>query len=230
MLFMLIMTLWSGLMMFKLNDSGKESNKSVHVSLTIATVATNVLFVVALIVILLRQIIQEQREEGSSLVLKMDRLCGWDAIEKIDNGDMKEDSNMDQLQNDGELEMVVIQGTEHAAVALKVTGNNNNRQSEVDRSTNKSRMMRNASNDDVGERRPVSGSTTFTGYVRNPLDEGKQQQQQRSHHHSRDSTQLPTGWNKHKNEDGVSYYNRDGTQETQWDAPEGSTGGSTSKK
>jgi hypothetical protein len=79
-LFMLIMTLWSGLMMFKLNDSGNdsgtESSKSVHVSLTMITVVANVLFVIALIGILLRQLIQESREKGSSLVIKLDQLCG----------------------------------------------------------------------------------------------------------------------------------------------------------
>ena len=56
-LFMLTATLWSGLIMFKLNESGKESSKSLHLTLTIVTVLANVGFAITLVVILLRQMI-----------------------------------------------------------------------------------------------------------------------------------------------------------------------------
>merc|ERR1711865_72999 len=46
-------------------------------------------------------------------------------------------------------------------------------------------------------------------------------------HHSRDSTQMPSDWAKHLTEDGKSdrYYMNTETGETQWEPPEGSTGG-----
>ena len=46
-----------------------------------------------------------------------------------------------------------------------------------------------------------------------------------SQHHSRNSTQLPDGWDKHTDDSGRRYYAGAGKQ-TQWKPPPGSTGGS----
>ena len=48
-------------------------------------------------------------------------------------------------------------------------------------------------------------------------------------HHARNSTKLPPDWNKYNDDEGQRYYTNDKTQESSWDAPEGSTGGSTNK-
>jgi hypothetical protein len=48
-------------------------------------------------------------------------------------------------------------------------------------------------------------------------------------HHARNSTKLPPDWNKYNDDEGQRYYSNGKTQETSWDAPEGSTGGSTNK-
>jgi hypothetical protein len=45
-------------------------------------------------------------------------------------------------------------------------------------------------------------------------------------HHARVSTQLPGDWTKHETEEGDRYY-MDNEGITQWEAPEGATGGST---
>ena len=45
-------------------------------------------------------------------------------------------------------------------------------------------------------------------------------------HHTRDSTKLPPDWNKYNDDQGKRYYSNNNTQESSWDAPEGSTGGS----
>ncbi len=55
--------------------------------------------------------------------------------------------------------------------------------------------------------------------VENPMHKTRKTQ-----HHSRDSTQLPDGWEKHTYEGDRFYQHEDGT--TSWEAPEGSIGGS----
>jgi len=117
-LFMLIMTLWSGLMMFKLNDSGTESNKSVHVSLTMITVVTNVLFVIALIGILLRQLIQESREKGSSLVIKLDQLCGCGGNGNDNGNGSAGTNNMTEQNEDVAMDIELSAMTAAAAVPV----------------------------------------------------------------------------------------------------------------
>ena len=54
----------------------------------------------------------------------------------------------------------------------------------------------------------------------NPMKKG----QTGSGHHARNSTQMPSGWDKHTDEEGNRYYS-DGNV-TSWDAPPGATGGS----
>jgi hypothetical protein len=46
-------------------------------------------------------------------------------------------------------------------------------------------------------------------------------------HHARASTQMPSGWDKHYDEEGNRFYEDAQTGATSWDAPEGATGGST---
>ena len=46
-------------------------------------------------------------------------------------------------------------------------------------------------------------------------------------HHSRVSTQMPSGWEKHYDDEGNRFYEDVNTGETSWDAPAGATGGST---
>ena len=57
----------------------------------------------------------------------------------------------------------------------------------------------------------------------NPMNDGKQKKQD----HARNETQLPPDWDKHKDDQGRKYYGNATTQESQWTAPEGSTGGSS---
>ena len=57
--------------------------------------------------------------------------------------------------------------------------------------------------------------------VKNPLDKGGHK------NHGRNSTQMPKGWDKHRDDQGNRYYSNNETQASQWTAPEGSTGGST---
>ena len=45
--------------------------------------------------------------------------------------------------------------------------------------------------------------------------------------HKRMSTKLPKDWEKHRDEMGRRYYSNQRTNESQWEAPEGATGGST---
>ena len=51
---------------------------------------------------------------------------------------------------------------------------------------------------------------------------------QQPQHHTRDSTQLPAGWDKHNTDDGKRYYSDRSTQKSQWEPPVGSIGGSAS--
>ena len=48
--------------------------------------------------------------------------------------------------------------------------------------------------------------------------------------HTRNSTQLPKGWKKHLTNEGRIYYGNHATQESSWVPPEGSTGGSATRK
>ena len=57
----------------------------------------------------------------------------------------------------------------------------------------------------------------------NPLRAG----QQSNSNHGRSETQLPSGWSKDYTEEGDGYYVDESNGETSWDAPPGSTGGST---
>jgi hypothetical protein len=68
--------------------------------------------------------------------------------------------------------------------------------------------------------RPVSGTLEMSS-MENPLRKSSGKQ-----HHSRASTQMPDGWNKHRDEEGNRYYEESGTGLTSWDAPEGAVGGS----
>ena len=64
---MLIMTLWAGLVMFKLDESSEDpQSKSAHTFLTVITVLANVVFVFVLVFILLRQIYHEKEEDGTT--------------------------------------------------------------------------------------------------------------------------------------------------------------------
>jgi len=45
--------------------------------------------------------------------------------------------------------------------------------------------------------------------------------------HERSNTVLPTGWEHQMTSEGDKYYQDVDTGETAWEAPEGSTGGST---
>merc|ERR1711935_929428 len=56
---------------------------------------------------------------------------------------------------------------------------------------------------------------------KNPLDKGGHK------NHGRNSTQMPKGWDKHRDDQGNRYYSNNETEASQWTAPEGSTGGST---
>ena len=70
-----------------------------------------------------------------------------------------------------------------------------------------------------------STGETVAGHANNPMNDEKQQQ-----HHARNLTQLPPDWNKHTDAQGRRYYSKKTTTHTtQWTAPEGATGGSTSK-
>ena len=48
-------------------------------------------------------------------------------------------------------------------------------------------------------------------------------------HHKRNSTQVPLGWDKQMTDAGQRYYSNDTTQESEWNPPEGSTGGRAEK-
>ena len=63
-------------------------------------------------------------------------------------------------------------------------------------------------------------------YAPSPSQAADKKQQR---HHARNSTQLPTGWDKHNNDQGRRYYSNKDTQAVQWTAPEGATGGSASE-
>jgi hypothetical protein len=60
----------------------------------------------------------------------------------------------------------------------------------------------------------------MTVQVDNPMKKQKQ-------HHSRNSTQLPVGWDKDVTEDGDRFYIERESGLTAWDAPAGASGGST---
>ena len=67
-----------------------------------------------------------------------------------------------------------------------------------------------------------SGGDVEMSQMENPLRQGATAKQ----HHSRNSTQLPDGWDKHHDEEGNKYYADENSGETSWDAPPGSVGGS----
>ena len=48
--------------------------------------------------------------------------------------------------------------------------------------------------------------------------------------HTRNSMQMPKGWKKHLTNEGRIYYGNHATQESSWVPPEGSTGGSATRK
>ena len=55
----------------------------------------------------------------------------------------------------------------------------------------------------------------------------KQAREETNRHHARASTTVPSGWEKMTTEEGDRYYMDGKTGDTTWDAPAGSTGGST---
>ena len=101
---MLMLTLWAGLVMFKLNES--SDSETVYVLLTVVTVLANVVFVLVLIFVLARQMIQEQREEESWFVLKMDQVFGCGNDEGNDAPVAA--SNSTATKNDSGIEMLPV--------------------------------------------------------------------------------------------------------------------------
>jgi len=71
---MLLLTLWSGLVMFMLDKSSDSADKTVHEILSGVTVFANVVYVLYLFFILVRQILHEKRKEGSAVVAKLDQV------------------------------------------------------------------------------------------------------------------------------------------------------------
>ena len=53
--------------------------------------------------------------------------------------------------------------------------------------------------------------------------------QQQKPKHRRGSTTVPKGWDKHNDDEGRRYYTNRMSEASSWEAPEGSTGGSTGR-
>ena len=73
-LVMLLLTLWSGLMMFKLNDSNETNDMFVHTLLTVVIVIANIVFLLVLLFILIKEILYEKKESIPELVQKLERI------------------------------------------------------------------------------------------------------------------------------------------------------------
>merc|ERR1711865_1315507 len=71
---MLLLTLWSGLVMFMLDDSSDPADKTAHELLSGVTVFANAVYVLYLFFILVRQILHEKRKEGSAFIAKLDQV------------------------------------------------------------------------------------------------------------------------------------------------------------
>ena len=54
--------------------------------------------------------------------------------------------------------------------------------------------------------------------------EEQEEQSGLKEHHIRTSTQLPADWEKYRDDEGERYYVNNKTEESTWNAPEGSTG------
>ena len=70
----MLLTLWSGLVMFMLDESSDSADKTVHEILSGVTVFANAVYVLYLFFILVRQILHEKRKEGSAVVAKLDQV------------------------------------------------------------------------------------------------------------------------------------------------------------
>merc|ERR1712166_1075218 len=80
----LVVTLWSGLVMFKLNESYEDpDSRFAHTLLTVATVLINILFVLVLVYILLREIYHEKKADGTTAMLSRIASSGRNKIQRI---------------------------------------------------------------------------------------------------------------------------------------------------
>jgi len=249
MMFMLLLTLWGGLMLFKLKQS------AVKEFLTVTIVLLNVVFLSYLLYTLVSQCCQEKREEDSALVKKADALRKsmskrvWGRLGSVlsssrggsdtsklsdDDEEEKEDTTAkDFTENPMEQNTVV----EMVPLDSSTTGAHRRNSTKLPQGWTKH-------NDDAGRRyycetaeqsaswtAPVGATGGSTGIRRASATPGEIRlalEMDVVPVHRRRSTKLPEGWTKHNDDAGRRYYFDTAEQSASWTAPEGATGGSAS--
>ena len=203
----LIITLWAGLLMFKLNESG--DNDTLYKMLTVGTVVANVIFVLILGFILVREMIQEKRNEGSSFVLKMDRFFGIET----------EGETLSIAINDSHSITNPALDKETANTAQEITIEMT---STISSSTGDiaSTIIENEL-PDGWKAHTTEAKETFYEEISTGLTQWIKPSKK---HHRITSTDMPPDWEKiRSDEHDTNYYVQTSTGVTQWGKPEGST-------
>ena len=199
----LIITLWAGLLMFKLNDSGDSDNDTLYKTLTVGTVVANVIFILILVFILVREMIQEKRNERSSFVLKMDRLFGIKQSDPFSRRDSRSFNNP----------------------ALAADTVNTAQEISIEMTSTKSSTADIASTIENelpdGWKAHKSDEGTFYEELSSGIVQWNKPSKK---HHRITSTEMPPDWDKIRSDDhDRNYYVEKSTGKAQWNKPEGST-------
>ena len=205
MLFMLLLTLWAGLMLFKLKTS---STKEI---LTVVIVVVNILFVIYLAFTLLSQCWREKREKNNVVVLKVDAVRN--SITKFARKSLP-------FLHVWSTEAGGSGGVDRAGA---VGRRSRMESSEVTMFSNKLtiEMMSITSSEVKEKEEPLNEEISI---------DCDNENDNKNDGHRRNSTDMPEGWDKYYTDDGSRYYhNSGGDQSTSWVAPPGSTGGSVDR-
>ena len=248
MMFMLNMTLWSGLMLFKLKASVLKE------IITVLTVMVNVCFISYVIYRLISQCCQEKRDKNNPMVLKVDILRR--SFTDLFSDSIKKDSNKGtkvvEINVDGVYDTSIGGGI--SMVNMKKDPKNNTYPPMVSKPIpnyppKKSEAKETKSSPELQEPIAVaieneliggswqshidegSGKTYFhnaltgeTKWEEESVTKVYENTNAKSSQHHRMVTDLPDGWNKHHSEEhGVNFYTQTSSGATQWGKPEGST-------
>jgi len=218
----LIMTLWAGLFMFKLNESG--DNDTLYTILTVSTVGANIIFILVLVFILVREILQEKRHEGSSFVLKMDRLFGIKSDPFSRRGShlyTNPTLNADMVNTTQEISIEMTSTTSSTVDIASTIIENDLPDGWKAHKTETGTFYEEISSGLTQWKKPskkkIIDESGLVHAQSNPMDQQKK-------HHKRNSTDMPDGWDKLNDDSGRRYYSNG--VGSQWNPPEGSTGGS----
>ena len=220
MMFMLNMTLWSGLMLFKLKASVLKE------IITMLTVIANVCFISCVMYRLISQSCQEKRDKKNPMVLKVDILrksftaLFTDSIKKDSNKETKVlEINVDDGVFDtsiGGISMINMKKdqknkTRKEPIAIQNELIDGSWQSHIDEGSGKTYFY----NASTGETKWEEEESVTEVYENTNA---------KTSQHHRLVTELPPGWNKHHSEEhDVNYYTSTSSGATQWERPEGST-------